>query len=220
MRQAVCDWCGTLNPAGDQTCVACGAPLEAGAPEPAVPMNVAVISVPPPVSSQAGELDDLRQAGETAERAYHQALSVYAGLWRTLAEAAAISLAGLALGLIGAAVGLAGWGLLAAGVVGLVVGLTTKNYWLTALGAPLGALAGAVLWLFPWVLGLSVQGMVFSTGVLAVLGALVGRRPSAAHKNVWDRLRPWLGLTGGLLFGGIGVLVGLALLWMVKSLIR
>lgn len=55
-----------------------------------------------------------------------------------------------------------------------MIGKTNKLYWLTALGAPIGALLGTTPWLPPWAFGSGPKGMVFTTTGLAVADALVG----------------------------------------------
>jgi len=92
------------------------------------------------------------------------------------------------------------------GLTGLSVGLSVKRAFWTLVSAPAGALLGSALAIFlslnnsytvPWMALFSAAGAV----LLALLG---GRQPSRKSLPCLQKLRPWLGLAVGLLFGLIG----------------
>ncbi len=211
MKKIVCSWCQTVNHADDAACVACGAPIEK-------PVKTEEVSNPDAgqvlqTASKGVVPQDLRQAGETADKIYAGAMNAYGLVWRTLGETAAIAVAAFLLGLAGGATQLAWMGVLAGLIVGLAVGLSQKNFWFTILGAPAGVLVGAVGGMLPWALGAGPAGMLMTAAVLGVLGALAGRR-MAYSTGWWDKFRPVLGGLGGLLFGGLGALAGAGLAWL------
>jgi len=212
----ICSWCLTVNPEGQQSCQACGAPLEKPAPEPPAQAQKPGGQLPP--VQKEFTTQDLRKAGETAEEVYSRALGAYSLAWRTLGEALAIGVAAFILGLAGAATRQAVLGVAAGVVLGALVGVTTKNFWLTIFGAPLGALAGAALWLLPWALGAGAGGVLYTAFGLAVLGAILGQRRLNGPKGRYERLRPWLGAAGGLLFALLGALLGAGLDWIARAL--
>lgn len=227
MTTIVCDWCQTNNSAQEAYCVACGAPLEktaikpAGDPPPS-PRPVSKSSISPGASVPLGggvTTADLKQVGDSTERLFYGALNAYGMVWQTLAEAIAIGVTALLLGLVGAALRNGLLALLGAVVLGLLVGLLRKNLWLTMLGAPFGALLGAGLWLLPWSLGAGPGGMLPTSWFFAMLGAVIGGR-RAPRPGWWDKLRPFLGALGGLAFGLLGLAFGAGARWIAVALMR
>jgi len=215
MGKVVCSWCETVNDGEAGSCLACGAPIVKPSPEPPASItNSTRLNAAPPKDFTT---QDLVKAGETADKLYTGAINAYALVWRTLGEALAIGVAAFILGLAGGATRQAGLGILAGIVLGILVGATTKNFWLTILGAPLGALLGAFMWLLPWALGAGVRGALYSAFGLGMLGAWVGKRSRTGPKNRYEKLRPWLGAAGGLLFASLGTLLGLGLDWVAGA---
>lgn len=220
MERITCLYCKTVNSPADETCLACGAPLERA------PLSSARPAGPPPAAATGFgaapapdlTLDDLRKTGEQVEDVYHKALGVYALGWRTLGEVLSIALTASFLGLLAAVSGLAGWGILAALLVGLTVGLVAKNFWLTLLGAPGGAVAGAGVGLVLWAVGLGPGALFGAAWAGAEVGALLGRYRSYDRRNLWERLRPVLGVLGGLFFGLLGVALGAGLVQVAAAL--
>jgi hypothetical protein len=217
MAQLVCSWCGTVNDAEAASCLACGAPLEQQRKTPPPPQQTTARKPPPPPRVEFGTRE-LKKMGESSEQVYTTALGAYAAVWRTLGEALGIAVAGFIMGFIGGASGLAVFGALAATAIGVVVGLTTKNFWFSALSAPFGALLGAVIWTPLWALGAPLQGMLLSAWIGAALLARLGGYPAPRRKNWWQNLRPLLGALGGLLFGLLGMLLGLGVNWAAGAL--
>lgn len=198
----------TRNRAGGETCAACGAPFLPDPPADPPPVNLAPARK---AAAAAGDYDELRQAGESAEKLVNQALGAYGLLWRTAGEAFAIGLASLLLGIIGGASGnfiLA----VAAGLgIGLVVGLRVKGFWMVIWGAPLGVILGALLGLLVWALGAGPLAMLLMAEAFGVLGALLWSASPGAAQSWWERLRPILGAAGGVFFALLGGLAGLIL---------
>jgi hypothetical protein len=219
MRMVICSWCQTVNDFEAGNCLACGAPLDEVAPEQvARPVPVAVPTGQAVPLTKVLDTQDLRKAGDVAEKIYTGALGAYSIAWRALGEALAIGIASFILGLAGGATRQTVLGIVAGVCLGALVGATTKNFWLTILGAPLGALLGAAIWLLPWALGAGVRGVLYTSFGVALLGAVIGRRSMGGAKNRYERLRPWLGAAGGFLFALLGALLGLGLDWVSKAL--
>ena len=215
-NQVVCAWCQTVNSSDQVACIACGAPIEKPQPAPH-PFPLATPSSAPVVHATqktAPEIQELKQAGESLDKAYTSALNTYSLLWRTLGEIFAIALAAFLLGLLGSMAHLAFLGVLGGAGVGLAVGMVVKRFWWHLL-TPLALLFGAFLGLIPWALGAGPAGMFFSALLFTLLAVWLGRSPMAAS-GWWERLRPWLGTAGGLLFGLLGALLGLSLEGLVR----
>lgn len=212
-NQIVCAWCQTLNSAAEAACIACGAPIEKL--QPVLPSSPPAPPVPP-VDVLAPKIQELKQAGENLDEAYSGALKAYSLLWRTLGEIFAIALTAFLLGLLGGMAHLAPLGVVGGAVVGLVVGRVVKSFWWHLL-TPLGLLIGAIIGLLPWALGAGPAGMFFSALLFALLAVWLGRS-SVVATGWWQRLRPWLGTAGGLLFGMLGALLGLSLEWLVRQI--
>jgi hypothetical protein len=162
-------------------------------------------------------LEDARAAGAQAEKFYLGAWNAYAVAWRTLGEAIAIAVTGAALGLIGAALGLAFFGVAGAVLIGLLVGVTTKSFYFAALGAPLGLLFGTMAGGMLWLIGLHGWPLLAGAFLGAALGATLGGRIGGPW-GTWACARPFLGAGAGLLFGGLGMLLGAGLRALAISL--
>jgi hypothetical protein len=224
-----CEFCSTLNPDGNTHCLACGAPLSK-APKPTINPAESASPIPQPAMNPASmtgktttanqQMQQARQIGEQVEDVGRKALYAYSLLWRTLAEAAAIAITGFGIGLIGGATGTAFWGVLGAAGVGLGVGLAIKITTLALFSAPVGLVIGAVIGLLPFVLGGGVKVFVFTTSIFAFLAAVLGGRPFPySQRNLYEKLRPFIGAAGGLVFGLLGMLVGLGLRAAVNALL-
>lgn len=211
--QIACQWCATLNDSAAAVCKACGGPLEVEAAPYPPPKAYSVQPAPVPASpvepAPAAEIDELAKG---AEKLVQGAAGAYSLFWRTLGEALGIAVSCLVLGLFGGAIGAGGWALLACAAVGLGVGLTTKPFWLSALSAPLGALFGALIGLAIWLAGVRIPvAALLPAAGMALLAAIVGGSRGGVYPG-WQRLRPILGLLGGLIFGVGGVLLG----WLLQ----
>ncbi len=209
-----CPYCFTANPATRNMCLACGAPLAQKAPEPLdlTPKVTVVKPAPKPHPAPKPKKrpeEDLRKAGEKADQVYNAALYTYSVTWRTAAEAISIALVGLIIGMVGGATSMQVWGLLGAGLLGVAVGLTAKNFYMTLLSAPGGALLGLGLSAALWFVGASPKWLVFIVTVFAIAATVVGGRPRRQRRqNFWEKARPFLGGLGGLAFGIVGMLAG------------
>ncbi|MCJ7625343.1 MAG: hypothetical protein MUO76_17735 [Anaerolineaceae bacterium] len=219
-----CEFCATLNLADAKNCVSCGAPVtkkRALQPRPSPGLKAGdsfskrVESTPDSL-----DLDKARQAGEEVEEVFNKAVYAYSLVWRTLAEAATIAIVGFAVGLVGGATSMAFWGVLGAIILGAAVGFTIKMSYLTLLSAPLGLVIGTVIGIFLSAIGLGPRVFVFSTTIFAVLAAVVGGRGIPyPHRNWYEKARPLLGGLGGLIFGILGMLIGLGLRAGVNALL-
>ncbi len=214
----VCAYCKTINAAAASECLACGAPFEragvrmARQPQPgsAQVKQRTVLMVPRAAAPAAEQPDEFRELARTANLFGRSALLAYSLVWRTLAEAFAIGLVALVLGLISGMTGTATLGLPGAVLVGIAVGRTRKRTIGTLLGAPGGAMLGLALGFGLWFFGLrSPEILVLLMSGLGILGAIAGGRPPyAAPFAWWSRLRPWLGGLGGFGFGLLGIVIG------------
>jgi hypothetical protein len=210
MSKIVCAYCETLNESGSSECIACGAPLEAVEP--------VVETQSDPLPFEIQPLENMKQANDLEEfqKALIPASYALGTVWRTLGEALAIGLTAFGLGALGAITDMAVWALLGAALVGIVVGRSTKNFWRTILGAPLGALFGMLVGGTMWSVGLGSKWVVFTTMIGALLGAVIGGGRRTRGSNLWDRLRPWLGALGGIFFGVIGLFVGESIQQLIR----
>jgi hypothetical protein len=212
----VCEFCATQNPASQETCQACGAPL----PRPAVRKQPVVHSITPPITQTNRELEQARKAGEDVEELSRKALYAYSLIWRTLAESAAIAITAFGIGLVGGATGTAWVGILGAVLVGLGVGYAIKNSYLAMFSAPIGLVIGAVVAAIIYLLlGAGMWVFVVTTSLFASLAAVLGgNRIRYQHRNLYEKLRPLIGAAGGLAFGILGMLAGAGLHAAVNAL--
>jgi hypothetical protein len=200
----ICEYCQVLNPGGQKSCLACGAPLPGPKPWP----------IKPKITSYSRErkspLQNERQVAEGVDKAYKTVMTVYGTFWRTLAEVAVIAMVGFAMGFIGALAGQPFLGVICALLVGVSVGLTIKNYYITLASAPIGTLLGAVISCGGYFLGLRGIWILIITAVCAILASVIGGvRLPYTQRNWWEKLRPFLGALGGLLFGLLGMSIGM-----------
>jgi hypothetical protein len=203
-----CEYCLAVNPGNRRTCLACGAPLPKLAP---VKKTTPKSDLPVPVQT----LESARKGGEEVDKLFTNAVYAYSLLWRTVAEALAITVVTLAIGVTAGVTGVPFLGAAGGLLVGLAVGWPIKIAYLTMLMAPAGMVIGAVLGLVLWAVGLS-QAVAVPMILLAVLGGAVGgRRVAYARRNLWEKLRPFLGALGGLGFGILGTLIG----WGLQSVV-
>lgn len=216
-----CDHCATLNPGGRATCIACGAPLVPPAPPPLrvteieSPQPAPEIQTPLPQSSDVDNISRQIKEGAALVGSSLGGLGIGTLVLRTLAEAIAIAVAAIVVGVNSGSVARNNYlpllmlALVGGGLIGLCVGSVTKRFLFSLLSAPVGALLGSVTGVllqlnkttFPWMALLSLAGAV----LLALLG---GKRAAATKLACYQRARPWLGLAGGLLFGLIGFAAG------------
>lgn len=222
--QITCAFCGVLNNAADNNCMACGAPLEISKPAP-----VTVTVVPDSLDISAAETFSTATPGEPLKQQFSEGISaVGAGLGlagvgglllRTVAEALAILIAAIVIGFNAGRVSPFpnGFPFLLLGVggsalVGLAVGSVVKRAVFVLFSAPFGALLGvgaATLLKLnvartPWLPLFAIAGAC----LLALLG---GRSNRTARFAGYQRFRPLLGAIGGILFGLIGFSAG----WIV-----
>lgn len=217
-QMITCEFCETLNPAGRETCLACGAPLPKKTNPPAG-LDRIVYSAPHPEASQSdsavaanNQMQQEREDGEKVEEIGRKALYAYSLLWRTLAEAAAVAMTGIGLGVIGGVTGSSGLAVPGAVLVGIGVGFAIKIPLLALFSAPVGLLAGVLVGAVLYVLTDILALIPVCASLCAFLAAIIGgsniRRVEA---NLYERLRPFIGSAGGLVFGLLGMLLGLAL---------
>ncbi len=215
-QRTVCEYCATLNLPDKDSCVACGAPL------PKMPVPAArPVKIAGKATRANRELQEVRETADKAEVVARKALYAYSLLWRTLGEAAAIAICAFGIGLVGGAVGVPVLGVIGAVLVGLGVGVTIKIYYFALFSAPLGLVIGAVIGLVPFLLGVDVVIFVFTTTIFAFLAAvLFGYRIPYKNRNLYEKLRPFIGAAGGLVFGLLGMLLGVGLKAAVDALLK
>jgi hypothetical protein len=214
MAKITCSFCNTLNDAAAKTCVGCGAPLEAPAPQQVYrPQAVQQAFKPAQISSPFDSVDSqkLQSGAQQVEKLYAGAANVYRTAWSVTSDAIAIALVAFALGIVGGATGMWFWGLLGAALVGLIVGYAEQSFWLTIIASPAGALIGIAAWAAAWAAGAGPKGMVFAATGLACLGALVGSRRRTTPMGCGGAVRPALGAAGGFFVALIGLVIGLAI---------
>ena len=216
-NQISCAYCATLNTPSSSSCIACGAPIVLPRFQ---PVTITRVTEPAAVSTllQTSQLgvpsQPLGQQVKEGLAAVGAGLG-FAGigglLLRTLAESLAIAVAAVIIGFSAgsAADGNTPFALIAiagGALVGLSVGLVIKRSMFVLFSAPFGALAGVLL---AMAFGLNASGSVWlplcATAAACVLALLGGRRnASAGMFRVYQRVRPWLGLLGGVVFALIG----------------
>jgi hypothetical protein len=215
-----CEYCATANPKEALVCIACGAPLPTPKPKSTLTPQVEIVSTKVPTSTQKISAQEIRQTGEKLDKVYATAFSTYATLWRTLAEAAVIAITGFGIGFVGGAIGPATIGVIGATVVGLVVGLSRKNYYLTLLGAPIGLIVGVLFSVLLWFLKASPTIIVLVITLGSILAAWIGSYQTPFSRlNWWEKARPWLGTAGGFAFGLLGALLGYGVRAIVQTVI-
>lgn len=211
-----CAYCASKNPADRDTCLACGAPLIHPKPNP-IRIETVKTSIP---FEKDNTFEKIRSVGQSSEKVYQKALYGYALLWRTLAEAGVIAICGFGIGFSGG-VTENGWlGLLGAALLGLAVGLTIKMSYLIWLMTPGGLIIGLAIGVALWAFGL---GTVVFTPALAgfscLASLLFGSPIPFRHRNLYEKIRPFLGAIGGASFGLLGMLLGLGFQALFKGLL-
>ncbi len=217
-----CSYCKTLNSRQADRCVACGAPLEFDAPLPPPPPPVKTGGIDPSqfmARAKSAAMNEpvvspeVKKATEMADKVFQTAMLTYYIFWRTVAEALAISVTAFALGLIGVATEMHLAGVAGAVLVGLVVGITSKHTWWVVLSAPLGLLAGCLIWICPWAVGLGPKGMV----ITGALGAMFAARLGAQNirRTWWEWVRPFLAMLLALALALVGLALGAGMKWLV-----
>lgn len=220
-NQISCAYCATLNPASSSNCIGCGAPIVLPKFQPVTVTNVPEpVNIPTPLESlqsavPAQPIGSQVKQGLAAVGAGLGLAGIGGLLLRTLAEALAIAVAAVIIGFTAgsAADGNTPFGLIAligGALVGLSVGLVIKRSMFVLFSAPFGALGGTLL---AMAFGLNTPGAVWlplcATVAACTLAILGGRRnTSAGVFRVYQRVRPWLGLAGGVVFALIGYGVG------------
>jgi hypothetical protein len=204
----ICEYCGTANSKGG-SCIACGAPL------PKAP-RLKPKPRPKPVPEPDNTLETVRKGGEEVDKLFTNAVYAYSLVWRIVAEALAITVVSLGIGITAGATGVPFLGVVGGVLVGLAVGWAIKMAYLTFLMAPIGMVLGAVFGLGLWVIGMP-RAVVLPMIALAALGGwLGGRRVSFKRRNTWEKIRPFLGTLGGFGFGLLGTLIG----WGLQSVVE
>jgi hypothetical protein len=214
MAKIPCSFCNTLNDAAEKTCVGCGAPLDALAPQQVTPPQpVQQVFQPAQTSSPLGTADSqrLQDGAQQVEKLYAGAASAYRTVWSVTSDAISIAMVAFALGVVGGATGMGFWGVLGAMLAGLVIGYTEQSFWVNVIAPAAGALIGIVVWGIAWAAGVGPKGMVFAATGLACLGALIGARRRTTPLGCGAVVRPLLGAAGGFLFALLGLAFGLAI---------
>ena len=208
-----CTYCGsTITPDSSKICQACGAPLEPPAAVVIEKNEEATRRRQQALEKEEKQARQIRQAAAKVEDAYFW-------VWHTLAQIFAIALTGAALGLIGGATGLPVWGVLAAGAVGLAVGNVYKWSLFEAFSAPLGLVLGSALGVLVWWFWRESAVFLVTATLGAVALALLGNRQVAyAERGLWQKIRPFVGLLGGLAVGALAALPGAALRALILAM--
>jgi hypothetical protein len=219
MAKIACTYCNTLNDPAAKTCVGCGAPLEAPAPQQTYPPQriQQPFQSPPAQASRSGSSFDptgsqrLQDGAQQVERLYAGATRAYRTAWSVTGDAIAIAVVALALGMIGGATGMGILGVAGAALVGMIIGYAEQSFWLTVIAAPVATLVGIATWAVAWAMGAGPRGMVFTATGLACIAALIGSRRRTTPMGCGGTVRPVLGAFGGLVISLVGLLIGLAI---------
>jgi hypothetical protein len=214
MAKIPCSFCNTLNDAAEKTCVGCGAPLDAPAPQQVTQLQPEPqVFQPAQTSSPFDSADSqrLQDGAQQVEKLYAGAASAYRTVWSVTSDAISIAIVAFALGVVGGATGMGFWGVLGAMLAGLVIGYTEQSFWVNVIAPAAGALIGIVVWGIAWAVGVGPKGMVFAATGLACLGALIGARRRTTPLGCGAVVRPLLGAAGGFLFALLGLAFGLAI---------
>lgn len=204
-----CEYCTCANPADNQTCLACGAPLPKNIPS--IQKSTQTASISKKIVDTT-HLENARKTGEDVEKIYRKGLLIYALGWRTLAEAAAIAIVSFAIGVTGGATHMPVWGIVCAALLGFAVGVTIKSYYLVLLSSLLGFVLGTVICIITWIIGLPPQIMVFVVTFFSIMASIfLGHPIPYKQRMFYEKIRPFLGMIGGTIFGFIGMGVGLGL---------
>jgi hypothetical protein len=212
-RRIVCPYCAVVNPVERQNCIACGAPLDKTAVVIETSSTVKGVNhKPDKIIASQQQLDKARKAGEKVEAVANTALYTYSLFWRTLAEAGVIAICGFALGLVGGALDVPILGTIEAVLLGIAVGFTIKYSLLIWVMTPGGFVLGAAIGAALWALGVGTPVFAVTTGLCAIILSLLGAyRIPYRIRNFYEKIRPVLGGLGGLLFGLLGMAIGLGL---------
>jgi hypothetical protein len=219
MAKITCSFCNTLNDAAEKTCVGCGAPLEAPAPQQVTrPQPVPQVFQPAQTSSPLDSADSqkLQDGAQQVEKLYAGAANAYRTAWSVTSDAIAIAMVAFALGVVGGATSMGFWGVLGAMLAGLIIGYTEQSFWVNVIAPPAGALVGIVVWGIAWAAGVGPKGMVFAATGLACLGALIGARRRITPLGCGAVVRPLLGAAGGFFFALLGLAFGVAIRAILK----
>jgi len=204
-RVFFCDYCGTKVPENSLFCLACGAPFTHPESDLELQKRTPSLNLGSPEQQDA----EFSKAAEQVDEAYFKIMNVYTVAWRTVGEAIAITISAFIIGMVGAVTQRIFWGIVGAAAIGIAVGLTRKNFYLTLLSAPIGTILGICISTLFFITG--KEGLVvFIVSFAAILGAILGVKPPGwfGQKNVWEKARPYLGALGGLGFGILGSLLG------------
>lgn len=207
-----------------ETCLACGAPLPQIKPEPQSSSQTASQAHITPLAKRLQEkrtLESARDIGEDIEKYAIKGLRIYSIFWRTLAESLVIAISTFCIGLASGACGMSIIGIMASIILGATVGTLVKGFyrWLliTLLGIIMGLLLGGLLYVLTASIHLSVLAFIIICFLSVVIGSA---RLPASRRNLWEKIRPFAGAAGGLLFGMLGTLVGWGLIEAVNSILK
>jgi hypothetical protein len=209
-----CEYCSTKNPAGATSCLACGAPIEYHQP-----LSSPKATTKPRIDKKSKKRpeEEFKKVGEKVDEAYFTVLKTYAIAWRTVAEAIAIAVAAFIIGTAGGAAGIGFLGILGGIALGITVGLTQKNFYIALISAPGGAMIGLLVGAIFWVIG-NPKIFPLIVTLFSILGAVIGgrRKPTFSRRNWWEKLRPFFGALGGLVFSALGAALGWGILSTIK----
>jgi hypothetical protein len=214
MAKIPCSFCNTLNDAAEKTCVGCGAPLDAPAPQQVTQLQPEPQVFQPAQASSPFDSTDsqkLKDGAQQVEKLYAGAASAYRTVWSVTSDAISIAMVAFALGVVGGATGMGFWGVLGAMLAGLVIGYTEQSFWMNVIAPAAGAGIGIVAWGIVWAAGAGPKGMVFAATGLACLGALINTRRRTSPLGCGAVVRPVLGAAGGFFFALLGLAFGLAI---------
>jgi hypothetical protein len=118
----------------------------------------------------------------------------------------------LAIGLAGGIVGQPVLGVMGAALLGFAVSISIKNGLATIISAPIGLLIGSILCVIAMLLHIPTFVFPIILTATACFTAIYGTRKTPYKiRKTWWKIRPYLGTLGGLLFGLLGMGIGLGL---------
>lgn len=193
----VCEYCNASNPEKEKICVACGAPLPKIKP-----------AVKTPKSTKPVSVEKTDHSIETAEKIANLTSSI----WLAVFDAIIIAAVSLAIGITGGVVEQPVAGVAGAALLGFSVSISIKNSLTTIISAPIGLLLGSILCIIAMLLHFPTYVFpILLTAAACFTAVYGGHKVPYKFRTTWLKIRPYLGTIGGLIFGLIGMGLGLGL---------
>ena len=202
----VCEYCNASNPNTEKECVACGAPLV---------KKTIVSKKPKPAKPTHVEKPD--QSVETARKI----ANVYTSIMLGILDAIIIAAVSFTIGLTGGIINQPVLGVIGAAMLGFAVSITIKNGLLTIISAPVGLLIGSFFCIIAVLFHLPTSIFPIFLTISACFTAIYGgQKVPYRIRSTWLKLRPYLGILGGMGFGLLGMGIGLGVEVVYKNILQ